>query len=289
VAVLSCDQSIPCEAGIDYYRVDLRDADSVNSVVREISPQQIYHLAGITSVAASWNNPRLTYEVNVFGAYNLFEAAARLPAPVRILNVSSCQVYAASALALSENNPLRPTSPYAASKAMAELLVACYRGNTGVITARPFNHSGPEQSATFVLPSIASQLAEVESGTRPPSITVGNLDVERDFSDVRDVVRAYSMLLNTGNLGETYNVCSGTAIRLADVIPIFESAVGFKFTVQIAQERVRSDDVARICGDSSKVRTDTGWFPQIRLEQTISDLMRYWRMRIRVEHPAVSS
>lgn len=269
------------EPGVEYYDLDIRLADEIRAVVREINPAQIYHLAGVSAVDVSWNSPRLTFEVNVLGAYNLFEAAMSLSSTPRILNVSTSQVYASSDRILSETSPLGPDNPYAASKAMAELLRVQYRkGSEGaIVTARSFNHTGPGQTPNFVLPSMAKQFAEMEAGKRARSLTVGNIEVKRDFTDVRDVVSAYSALLEKGRSGEVYNVCSGYAVRLADCIRKFEAISGVSVKINTDPTRVRSNDVSLILGDATKIRTETGWTPQIPLDKTIQDLLDYWRER----------
>jgi GDP-4-dehydro-6-deoxy-D-mannose reductase len=279
IAVLAPGGKSKPQPGVTYYEVDIREVDAVRSIVREVKPERIYHLAAISSVDDSWSNPRLTYEVNVFGAYNLFDAAMSLPCPPRILNISTCQVYAPCSSALSEDSPIHPNNPYAASKAMAELLLTEYHKHTagGIITTRSFNHSGPGQPPKFVLPSIAKQFVEIELGLRPPRLSVGNIEVKRDFTDIRDMVRAYCMLLEKGRPGEFYNVCSGSAIRLADIIKLFESTSGTKITIETEETRVRGDDVLQIYGDPKKIRETTGWHPQISLPKTIADLLDYWR------------
>ena len=282
IAVLASGGKSKPQPGVHYYEVDIRERDAVRSVVQEVKPDHIYHLAGISSVDDSWSSPRLTYEVNVFGAYNLFDAAMSLPRPPRILNISTSQVYAPCSSPLSEDSRIQPNNPYAASKAMAELLVVEYRRHTagGIITTRSFNHTGPGQPPNFVLPSIAKQFVEVELGLRPPVLDVGNVEVQRDFTDIRDVIRAYSILLEKGKPGEVYNVCSGSAVRLADIIRMFESAAGRKVTLATEESRVRSNDVPLICGDPKKVRETTGWQPQISLPETIADLLDYWRSQL---------
>jgi GDP-4-dehydro-6-deoxy-D-mannose reductase len=269
------------EPEVDYYVVDIRRAADVRSVVHNVSPTLVYHLAGISAVDVSWDNPRLTFEVNVTGAYNLFEAAMSLPSLPRILNVSTSQVYAASDMTLSETSLVSPDNPYAASKAMAEMLRVQYRKRIGggIVTARSFNHTGPGQTPNFVLPSIAKQFAEMEAGLRPRRLTAGNLEVTRDFSDVRDVVLAYSALLEKGRIDEVYNVCSGSAVRLADIIRKFEAISGIAVEIETDPARLRCNEVSRILGDSTKIRTETGWSPQIPLEKTIRDLLDYWRKR----------
>ncbi len=282
IAVLASGGKSKPQAGVSYHEVDIREQDAVRSVVQEVKPDWIYHLAGISSVNDSWSNPRLTFEVNVIGAYNLFDAAMSLPFPPKILNVSTSQVYAPSSSPLSEDSRIQPNNPYAASKAMAELLVVEYRRHTagGIITTRSFNHTGPGQPPNFVLPSIAKQFVEIELGQRPPVLNVGNVEVQRDFTDIRDVIRAYNILLEKGNPGEVYNVCSGSAVRLADIIRMFESAAGRKVALTTEESRVRSNDVPVICGDPRKIRETTGWQPEISLSKTIADLLDYWRSQL---------
>jgi GDP-4-dehydro-6-deoxy-D-mannose reductase len=265
-------------AGLRFYQVDLRKADDVRSAVQDITPDHVYHLAGISAVDRSWREPAATFEINVVGAHNVFEAAMGLPAPPRILNVSTAQVYAPSSSALTETSTVSPDNPYAASKAMAELLSVPYRKSAsgGVITARAFNHSGPGQTTQFVLSSMARQFAEIQAGVRPPRLTCGNLDVKRDFTDVRDVVRAYAMLIEKGKPNEVYNVCSGSAIRLADVVQEFEAISGIKVSVETDPSRIRSQEVPRVIGDCSKIRRETGWAPRVPLDQTLRDLLSYW-------------
>jgi GDP-4-dehydro-6-deoxy-D-mannose reductase len=276
------------EPRVEYYELDIRRAEEVRSLVHKLSPTHICHLAGISAVDVSWSNPRLTFEVNVLGALNLFEAAMSLPSPPRILNVSTSQLYASSDRILTETSPVSPDNPYAASKAMAELLLVQYRKSIagGIITARSFNHTGPGQSPNFVLASIAKQFAEMRAGLRPARLTVGNIEVKRDFTDVRDVVLAYSTLLNKGRTGEIYNVCSGSAVRVADVIQKFQALSGIAIEIDVDPARRRSNEVPQILGDFTKIRKETGWSPQIPLEKTIRDLMDYWREKIKCRDSA---
>jgi len=272
---------------VQYHEVDIRDAERVRSVVREVNPEQIYHLAGITAVDISWMYPRLTYEVNVFGAQNLFDAAMSLSAPPRILNISTSQVYAPASGMLTEESPLRPDNPYAASKAMAELLVPQYPecATGGIITARPFNHTGCGQPPNFVLPSVAKQFAEIESGLRPPKVSLGNIAVARDFTDVRDVVRAYCLLLESGKTSEVYNVCSGTAILLSEIVGMFQTLSGIDVTIEVDPNKVRANEVAEIYGDPGKLQAETGWRRQIPLGKTVEDMLNYWRSQCRSRDP----
>jgi GDP-4-dehydro-6-deoxy-D-mannose reductase len=269
--------------GVEYCRVDIRNADDVRAVVRGASPHQVYHLAGISSVPASWQDPRLTFDVNVIGSYNIFDAAMRLPDPPRILNVSTSQVYAPSDAALLETSPLGPDNPYAASKAMGELLAVQYQKSTkgGIITARAFNHTGPGQFTSFALPSFAKQLAEMEVGLRPPVLKVGNIHLKRDFTDVRDVVVAYRDLLEKGAVGDTYNVCSGRAILLAELVKELQKNCAVTVKIEVDPARVRASDVSQIVGDPGKLHRTTGWIPEVPLERMLKELLAYWRTEIK--------
>lgn len=284
IVVMASDQSAPGrEAGGHYYELDLCQEDDVRSALREIRPAEIYHLAGVSAVDQSWANARRTFEVNVVGAYNLFGAAMDLAEPPRILNISTAQVYAPSDQPLTEESPVDPDNPYAASKAMAEMLAVSFRRAKagGIITARSFNHTGPGQLPSFVLSSIAKQFAEMEIGLRPPTLVVGNTDVERDFSDVRDVVRAYAGLLGKGRIGQVYNVCSGAGARLSDIIGQFQAACSRVVTLEVDPARIRPGEIPRVVGNSTKIKTATGWNPLIPIGQTIRDLLDWWRDKLR--------
>lgn len=269
------------EKGQQYYQVDIRREDDVRCALREFKPSEIYHLAGISDVDSSWSDPRLTFEVNVAGTFNLLEAAMGLASPPRILNVSTAQVYGASDQPLTEKSAVSPDNPYAGSKAMAEMLRISFREakGGGIITARSFNHTGSGQLDTFVLPSIAKQFAEIEIASRPPKLTVGNIDVKRDFTDVRDVVQAYRALLEKGRAGEVYNVCSGVGVRLSEVIKQFQAVCKTVVTVEVDPALLRPGETPVVVGDLTKIRKETGWSPQIPIEKTIVDLMDYWRKK----------
>lgn len=271
------------EPDVDYFSADIRNGDDVRMAVREARPNQIYHLAGISMVADSWTKPRHTFDVNVIGSYNVFEAAMNLSSPPRILNVSTSQVYAPSDSVLTETSPLDPSNPYAATKAMAELLTVQYQKFTegGIITARAFNHTGPGQLPSFVLPSLAKQLAEMEAGLISPVLKVGNIKVKRDFTDVRDVVVAYCELLEKGKLGQIYNVCSGRAVSLSDVVRELRKNCSTSVKMEVDPARLRSSEPPQIVGDYAKLRTATGWNPKIALGRTLKDLLDYWRAKIK--------
>jgi GDP-4-dehydro-6-deoxy-D-mannose reductase len=271
------------EPGVDYCKADIRNPDDVRAVVREANPSQIYHLAGVSMVADSWTNPRFTFDVNVIGSYNVFEAAMRLSSSPKILNVSTSQVYAPSDSALTETSLLGPSNPYAATKAIAELLMVQYQKFTsgGIITARAFNHTGPGQLPSFLLPSVAKQLAEMEAGLIPEVLKVGNINVKRDFTDVRDVVIAYRELLEKGKIGEIYNVCSGRAIPLADLVGELQKNCSAAVKIEVDPARLRSSEPSQVVGNPTKIWRATGWSPRVPLESTLNDLMAHWRARIK--------
>lgn len=281
--VLSSEDPIIQEPGIDYCKADIRNFDDVQATLRAAKPSQIYHLAGVSLVSGSWNNPRLTFDVNVVGSCNVFDAAMHLPSPPRILNVSTSQVYARSSSALTETSWVAPDNPYAAAKAMAELLAVQYQNSVsgGIVTARAFNHTGPGQLPNFVLASFAKQFTEIEAGLCPPVLKVGNINVKRDFTDVRDVVVAYSQLLDQGATGETYNVCSGRAILLADIVKELQKNCAVAVKIEVDPARIRPSDVPEIVGDPRKIQMTTGWTPKISLQNTLKDLLAYWRTAIK--------
>ena len=280
----SGDEFPPPHPAVQFNRIDIRKADDVRHAVSDFRPTEIYHLAGLSSVPLSWSNRSLAFEINVVGTYNVFEAGMGLVAPPRILNVSTAQVYAPSALPLTEVSLVSPENPYSASKAMSELLSVQYRKATsgGIITARSFNHSGPGQRPDFVLSSIAKQFAEME--TCPSArLVVGNIDVVRDFTDVRDIVRGYVALMEKARAGEAYNVCSGIGIRIKDVIQRFADISGKIVSLESDPARHRPGEVSSVIGDPSKIRQETGWIPYIPLEQTLRDLLNYWRSTFKLE------
>jgi len=267
------------EPGVTFCRVDLRERDSIHRVIRDFRPNYIYHLAAVSSVGLSWDLPRLTYEVNVLGTLNVLEAATGLPASPRILNVSTAQVYAPSSSILREESPISPGNPYAASKLMAEWLQVQFRKRPEIwiSTARSFNHTGPGQSANFVISSIAKQFAEIEAGGRDPKLLLGNVHVKRDFTDVRDVVQAYSLLLERGTSNATYNVCSGQARSIAEIVQNFNQITGIEVEIETDASKCRAGEVELVCGNPAKIRRDTGWEPSTPWETTLRDLLNHWR------------
>ncbi len=264
--------------------LDLRDADAVVEVVRRVRPDGLFHLAAVTDVAASLADPDATYRVNLFGSLHVF-AAVRMAAPAcRVVWVGSSHAYgdiAAADLPVTERQLLRPTSPYAASKAAADLAAYQWARGAGqhILRLRPFNHTGPGQAPLFVCADFARQIVEIERGVRPPRIEVGNVEVVRDFTDVRDIVRAYVLAWARGVPGEAYNVCSGVGRTPRSIIDDLMRLSGVQAAVTVRGDRQRSTDVPAIVGSASALQRATGWSPEISWDQTLRDLLGDWRTR----------
>jgi GDP-4-dehydro-6-deoxy-D-mannose reductase len=266
--------------GIDV-NVDVTDGDAVRAAIVAAAPQAVCHLAAQASVAASWGGQSGTYRVNTQGSLNVLQAALACPAPPRVLLVSSSEVYGrvkADELPLREDHPFAPISPYAASKAAAEVfgLQAWLGSGLEVVRARPFNHTGPGQRPDFVVPALAKQIADA-SRTGKGELRTGNLDARRDLSDVRDVVRAYRELLVSGVPGEVYNVCSGSALSIRAVAELMLKVAGVDLQIVVDPARVRAVEIPELRGDRSRLEAATGWVPEIPLERTLGDVIAYWQ------------
>ncbi|HVA75559.1 MAG TPA: GDP-mannose 4,6-dehydratase [Acidimicrobiales bacterium] len=261
--------------------VDVTDAAAIASAVVAAAPEVIFHLAAQASVGASWEDQAATYTVNTIGAVNVLVAAAQCSHPPRVLLVSSSEVYGrvdGSDLPITEDQPFAPVSPYAASKAAAEIaaLQAWLGRGVEVVRARPFNHTGPGQRTEFVVPALARQVAEA-ARAGAPALYTGNLEARRDISDVRDVVRAYRALALSGEAGDAYNVCSGVAVSIRDVAERLLRIAGVDIPIVVDPERVRPVDLPELRGDPSKLRSATGWSPEVDLDETLADVLAYWK------------
>ncbi len=270
------------KADLRLFPCDVRDADAVRQMLEEVRPEEIYHLAAIAFIPASINDPRATFETNLLGTLNLFEAAKEVADISRILFVGSADEYgmvARDELPVTENNPLRPANPYSVSKVSASLLAYQYglSGNAHVVRTRSFNHTGPRQSSQFVCSDFARQIVEAEMGKGTQEIHVGNLKPKRDFTDVRDVVRAYRDVLRRGEPCEVYNICSGTSVGIGEILDMLISVSGRQISVVEQSERSRKSDVDEVRGDFGKIEMTTGWRPSIPLEKTLEDMVEYWR------------
>ncbi|MGH7197920.1 MAG: GDP-mannose 4,6-dehydratase [Candidatus Omnitrophota bacterium] len=265
---------------------DLRDPSAVRAVLSEVKPDRLFHLAGQTFVPDSWKDPGRTFDANVIGELNLFEAARHLGLKTRVHVACSSDEYGAvlpGDLPIDESVPLRPLSPYAVSKAAQDLLAYQYFHSFGfsVVRTRAFSHTGPRQREMFAASSFARQIALVEAGKQKPEIYVGNLEAVRDFSDVRDIVRAYWLALEKGEPGEVYNICSGRGRKIAEVLDALFSMTRARIKIKKDPSRMREADVPALVGDASKFRKRTGWKPAVPFKRTLSDLLSHWRKNVR--------
>jgi GDP-4-dehydro-6-deoxy-D-mannose reductase len=273
---------------------DLVDAAATDAVIDEVRPDRIVHLAGQSSVHRSWEDPAGTLRANVHGLLSILEALRRRTLTPRILVVGSAEEYGAvqiEKLPAGEKTPLQPSSPYAVSKVAQAYLARQYFLSHGipVICTRTFHHTGPGRGEVFAESSFARQIAEIEAGRQAPTLSVGNLDAVRDFTDVRDVVRAYWLLLEKGRAGETYNVCSGRGIAIGDVLQELLDVSGRAIEVRRDPDRMRPSDIPAIIGDPKKLGKATGWTPEIPLRQTLADLLDHWRGKAQVPAPATAA
>lgn len=265
---------------------DLRDATSIRNALREAKPDRIFHLAAQSYVPTSWTAPADTMHINVIGTVNLFEAVRQLEIDCRILNAGSSEEYGLQfehELPIKETNQLRPLSPYAVSKVAQDLLGWQYHRSYGmfIVRTRAFNHSGPRRPEAFVDSGFAWQIAKIEAGLQEPVIYVGNLDAKRDFTDVRDIVRAYWLALEKCQPGEVYNICSGRARSIREVLETLIDMAKVRVEIRQDPARMRPSDVPVLVGDNTKFREKTGWSPEIPYEQTLLDMLDYWRSKIK--------
>jgi GDP-4-dehydro-6-deoxy-D-mannose reductase len=262
--------------------VDVTDPAALLAAVTGAAPDAIYHLAALTHVGQSWDEPLRVLEVNVIGTAVLLAAARECGTDPRVLVTSSAEVYGAvtdpALLPLDEDSPTAPLTPYAASKLAAEALIdqAFLGHGQHVITVRPFNHIGPGQSPNFAVPALAKRIVEADR-RGAPTIPVGNLSARRDFTDVRDVVRAYRLLIESGDPGGRYNVCSGRDVSIREIADGLLGLAGTTLAFETDPSLVRPVEVPVLRGDPARLAAVTGWKPEIPLEQTLEDVLAYWR------------
>ena len=259
--------------------VDLLDRDRVRAAIRELRPTQIYHCAGVPHVAESWRDTAQPLEGNVMATEHLFDALRSEGSRCRVLVPGSATVYAPSPEPISETDPIAPASPYAISKLAQEQLAlrAIQEDGLDVVLTRSFNHTGPRQTPAFVAPSMARQIALIERGQLEPVIKVGNLDAQRDVTDVRDVARAYAALMQSGKTGVVYNVASGVARSIRSILEALVSRSKMPVRIEVDQTRMRPNDVPVVVGNHSRLTESTGWHPQVSFDQMLDDLLSYWR------------
>lgn len=263
---------------------DLMDPEGMVRAVADARPDVIFHLAGQAYPARSWIDPATTIAVNTGGTANLLRAAVEYGRP-RVVVVTSAEIYgpiSAADLPLTEKTPPHPRHPYGVSKLAAGEMCRAYweRYALPVIEARPFNHIGPRQAAGFVVPDFASQLASIRLGRSEPVIRVGNLEPERDFTDVRDVAEAYWRLAEKGQPGQAYLICSGRSVSVRHLLDTLIDLSGVEVAVQIDEGRVNPNDTPCLYGSYAKIEKDTGWWPQFTLRQSLADALRDWESRL---------
>lgn len=264
-------------------KIDLNSQEKVFDLVRKIKPYAIYHLAALSSAADSFKNPKETIENNISSQVNLLEGVRKNKLlETKILIVSSAEVYgmvSEEKLPIAEETPFNPTNPYAVSKITQDMLgleyFLAYQLKT--IRVRPFNHVGPRQAPNFVISTFAKKIADIEKGNSEPVMRVGNLNAKRDFTDVRDMVKAYILLMEKGIAGEVYNIGSGKSYKISDILNKLLSFSKVNIKVEVDKELFRPIDNPDLVSDTSKFKKLTGWEPEISIEKTLKDTLDYWR------------
>jgi GDP-4-dehydro-6-deoxy-D-mannose reductase len=273
-------------ARVRFQTVNLAEPHSADAILADFRPERVYHLAGYPHVGKSFHEQEVAWADNLTGSLNLYDAIARHCPQARVLHVSSGLIYGdprSAEQTFDEEQPLRPTSPYAASKAAADLAAYQYSRAPGlaIVRARPFNHIGPRQSPEFAVASFARQIARIEAKQTEPVLETGDLRPQRDLTDVRDVVQAYILLMEKGRSGEAYNVGSGETHSMQSIVERLVRLAGIQVEVRAAADRLRAADAAVVRGDAGKLRRELGWSPRFTLEQTLMDTLQYWRDRMK--------
>lgn len=277
-------ENVPTDSRIRFIVGDLSDARFTFDLLAQVSPDRIYHLAAQAFVPVSWQDPWATLENNIRAQTNLLHAAAQQKSNARILIVGSNEEYGRvtpADLPIDEDTPLRPDSPYGVSKITQDFLGLQYfiSHQLHVVRVRPFNHIGPRQNERFVTSSFAKQIAEIEAGKRAPQLRVGNLDAQRDFTDVRDMMRGYVLALERGNAGDVYNIGSGIPRAIHEIVAVYQTLARVPFEIEYDPERTRPSDTPVSYCDATKFKRATGWEPQYSFEETLRDILDDWRGR----------
>ncbi|MBM3699951.1 MAG: NAD-dependent epimerase/dehydratase family protein [Actinobacteria bacterium] len=288
------------DAIVNFARADLRKKHDVEKIIKDLAPDRIYHLAAQSSVSYSWENPRQTFEINVFSGINILESVKKHSPGCRVLFTCTAEEYDIAdnmapgntgagiksdcGQAITEQSKINPSNPYAISKAAIDFFATTYCRATGiaVYVTRSFNHTGPGQSERFVVSDFAKQVAEIEAGIKAPVINVGNTEVYRDFLDVRDVVRAYRDIIEKGHAGQIYNVCSGERISVSQILGMLMSLSSIKnIKVKVDSKKIRPIDSYSVYGDNTKLKDHTGWEPCINIIKSLEDTLNWWRKEIK--------
>jgi GDP-4-dehydro-6-deoxy-D-mannose reductase len=262
-----------------WQRVDLLNPSEVRDAIARLKPAAVIHCAGAPNVAHSWRDTVTPLSANVLATHHLFDALGRTGTACRVVVSGSGTVYAASTAPLTEDSPIAPSNPYAVSKLVQEQLAfrAAHEDGVDVIVTRSFNHTGPRQSAAFAAPNMARQIALIEAGVAEPVIKTGNLDAQRDITDVRDVARAYIALLRRGASSTLYNVSSGTTRVMRSVLDALVARAHVQVRVETDPALMRPNDTPIVLGDPTRLREATGWRPEVPFDRTLDDLLNYWR------------
>jgi GDP-4-dehydro-6-deoxy-D-mannose reductase len=261
--------------------VDLLDPKALSQAIADLAPSMVYHCAGVSHVGRSFDRIGDTLAANVLGTHHLLDALRNAGVSARVLITGSSLVYRQSDRALCEDDPTGPATPYALSKLAQEMLGQRSIREDGqqVVFSRSFNHTGPRQDSSFAAPAFARQIAQIEQGRSAPVIAVGNLDAARDLHDVRDTVRAYAAIVERGVPGRIYNVCAGQTYRIRDVLDRLVAMSRVPVTVKVDPNKYRPSDNPVLLGNRSRIQQELGWKPEISLDETLSDLLDYWRRK----------
>ncbi len=268
------------------YKLDILKNGDVLEILKKISPDVVYHLAAQSSVALSWKFPQMTAEINIVGAINVLEAAREYGKKLKLVMIGSGEEYgciSSDSCPIAESQPLDPNNIYAVTKAAQEMAAKVYARayHMDIVMVRAFNHSGPQQSSTFVISDFCRQIAAIELGLAPAEMLVGNLSAKRDFTDVRDIVRAYGLLAEKGVSGKVYNVGRGNAVSIQYILDTALAMSDSRIEVKTDPKRMRASDIPVIEPDVSEIFRDTGWKAEISVEQTIEDTLNYWRENLK--------
>jgi len=266
---------------VQYHKADLLDLEKTEHVIKKVNPEIVFHLAGFSSVKKSFEQPNLCEKINVAGTKNLFDAIIGLKIKPSILVVSSAEVYGIpKSVPTKETDGLNPISPYGKSKKRQELLCKNYSKKLNIIISRSFSHIGPGQLPSFASSYFAKCISEIEMGNQKPVIKVGNLKAKRDFTDVRDIVKAYLLLAQKCKPGEIYNICSGNIHSINEILNKLLSLTSKKIEIEHEPLQMRSSDIPIMQGDNLKFIKETCWSPRIPIETTLEDILNYWRGKV---------
>lgn len=267
---------------VSWRQVDILDREAVRRAVAEDRPARIFHLAGAPHVGDSWRNSLPTLQINVLGTHHLLEAVRLEHPECRVLIVTSGMIYKPGPEALTEDAPLVPSNPYGLSKLAQDQLgrLVAEQDGLDVVIARPFNHIGPGQDPSFAASSFARQIALIETGAMAPALQVGNLDAERDLTDVRDVVAAYIRIMDSARSGDAFNVCSGVTYRMGVLLETLLSLTPAAITVTPDPDRLRPSDIPRLLGSHARLTAALGWTPVIPITRTLADTLDWWRAAV---------